>query len=345
LRGLVPRPPGRIRSLLSMRELFGRVSDRRPGRLSPASDLPPAATRLRRRGQRPGALALCRLPDVRGPLSAGARSLAVMDALRAEALRRGTVPPEARRLMLFNQIFVAQIKARGRLSEVELGAMYNCRSRSPFQNLLAIPSLLKRGKIRIFGKTVHGAARPASGAARRQVVRRARQVVRRARRTAPLARRTAQGARRRRRTSLRWEGLMNAYSYYPGCSLHATAREYDESIRAVAGVIGLGLQESRTGLLWGHSRSCDRPGGGPRPGGVESESRRPKRSAAILIGCAACFSRLRTGARNHRGARPTGAKATAGAPAHARASGGGSAYPRRSRAAGHCRRLYISRRC
>jgi heterodisulfide reductase subunit B2 len=32
-------------------------------------------------------------------------------------------------------------------------------------------------------------------------------------------------------------------AYYPGCSLHATGRAYDESIRAIAGPLGLELQE------------------------------------------------------------------------------------------------------
>jgi heterodisulfide reductase subunit B len=32
-------------------------------------------------------------------------------------------------------------------------------------------------------------------------------------------------------------------AYYPGCSLHATARAYDESIRAIAGSMGLELEE------------------------------------------------------------------------------------------------------
>jgi len=96
----------------------------------------------------------------------------VMDAVRAEAVRRGTVPEAARRVMVFNQIFVQQVLNRGRLSEVELGAMYNLKAWVPFQNLLNLPGLMKRGKIKIGGKTVRGLrrereaeeARPAPGA-------------------------------------------------------------------------------------------------------------------------------------------------------------------------------------
>jgi heterodisulfide reductase subunit B2 len=31
--------------------------------------------------------------------------------------------------------------------------------------------------------------------------------------------------------------------YYPGCSLHGTSREYDESLRAVSGALGVPLAE------------------------------------------------------------------------------------------------------
>ncbi len=78
----------------------------------------------------------------------------VMDALRAEALRRRTAPPSARRVRVFNQIFLKQVLSSGRLSEVWLGAFFNLAARSPLENLAAIPSLLSRGKIRLDGKKV-----------------------------------------------------------------------------------------------------------------------------------------------------------------------------------------------
>ncbi len=87
---------------------------------------------------------------------------------------------------------------------------------------------------------------------------------------------------------------MSRYSYYPGCSLHATAREYDESIQALAGPLGLELREidewcccgatpahaidpkAATALgMWNLAHAAR---GGPEP---------------ILTGCASCFSRLR----------------------------------------------------
>jgi heterodisulfide reductase subunit C len=88
----------------------------------------------------------------------------VMDAIRAEAMRRRTVPAEARRMMVFNKAFVDQVLAGGRLSEVELGAVYNLKSGDLFANLTNIPGLLKRGKIRLGGKKVRGPGRMRSEA-------------------------------------------------------------------------------------------------------------------------------------------------------------------------------------
>ncbi|MFH1262921.1 MAG: 4Fe-4S dicluster domain-containing protein [Pseudomonadota bacterium] len=80
----------------------------------------------------------------------------VMDALRAEAEKAGTVPAEARRMREFNRIFVDQVMSGGRLSEMELGAMFNWKTRNPFENVSALPSLLKRGKVRLSFKKVRG---------------------------------------------------------------------------------------------------------------------------------------------------------------------------------------------
>jgi heterodisulfide reductase subunit C len=78
----------------------------------------------------------------------------VMDVLRTEAMRRRTVPRAARRLMLFNRIFVDQVLTRGRLNEAQLGASYNLEARVPFQNVVALPAFLKRGKLRPGGKRI-----------------------------------------------------------------------------------------------------------------------------------------------------------------------------------------------
>ena len=36
---------------------------------------------------------------------------------------------------------------------------------------------------------------------------------------------------------------MIAYQYYPGCSLHASARDYDESVKGVLGCLEIKLEE------------------------------------------------------------------------------------------------------
>jgi len=87
---------------------------------------------------------------------------------------------------------------------------------------------------------------------------------------------------------------MVRFSYFPGCSLHSTAREFDESIRAISKVLGIELREiddwcccgatpahaldpeAATILgLWNLSHAAR---GGDEP---------------VLTGCASCFSRLR----------------------------------------------------
>ena len=83
----------------------------------------------------------------------------VMDFLRAEQVRAGTVPPGARAMAAFNETFLQQVLSRGRLEEVRLGAMYNLKTRAPFQNLLAVPGLLLRGKIRVSLRALRGPGR------------------------------------------------------------------------------------------------------------------------------------------------------------------------------------------
>jgi len=81
----------------------------------------------------------------------------VMDYLRAEALRRGTAPPGAKRMLHFNKIFLERILANGRLNEVELGIMLNLVNGRPLENAMVVPSLMTRGKFKLpFGKKVRG---------------------------------------------------------------------------------------------------------------------------------------------------------------------------------------------
>jgi heterodisulfide reductase subunit B len=52
---------------------------------------------------------------------------------------------------------------------------------------------------------------------------------------------------------------MSAVSYYPGCSLHATAKDYQESIDGVAKLLGLELREIPDWNCCGASHAIPRP--------------------------------------------------------------------------------------
>jgi heterodisulfide reductase subunit B len=86
---------------------------------------------------------------------------------------------------------------------------------------------------------------------------------------------------------------MQTYSYYPGCSLHGTAKEYDRSLRLVAGKLGLELQEIPDWNCCGATaaHSTDELLG----------LALPARNLALAVGagwpvlapCAMCFNRLK----------------------------------------------------
>ena len=52
-------------------------------------------------------------------------------------------------------------------------------------------------------------------------------------------------------------------SYYPGCSLHATGKEYDQSMKSVSSALGIELKEvedwSCCGASSAHSTNFDYP--------------------------------------------------------------------------------------
>ena len=86
---------------------------------------------------------------------------------------------------------------------------------------------------------------------------------------------------------------MSDVAYYPGCSLHGTSREFDESLRAVAAGLGIGLAEisdwSCCGASSGHTTD--------HLLGVALPARNLARAEApgfdtVLAPCAACYNRL-----------------------------------------------------
>lgn len=88
------------------------------------------------------------------------------------------------------------------------------------------------------------------------------------------------------------------FAYYPGCTLHATAREYDTSFRLVSQALGLHIQELKDWICCGASsaHATNRLLGIALPAhtlkGAE-EAHRP-----LLVPCAACFSRLKIAAHD-----------------------------------------------
>ena len=129
----------------------------------------------------------------------------VMDFLAAEATAQGNRPavPE---VALFNEIFLRNARLMGRTYELGLTGEFNARSGQPLKDWRLGLEMIRRGKLKLLPE-----------------------IVRKPRRTDPV--RASAPAR------------ANAVAYYPGCSLHSVAAEYDQSARAVAEAVGLDLVE------------------------------------------------------------------------------------------------------
>ena len=92
-------------------------------------------------------------------------------------------------------------------------------------------------------------------------------------------------------------------SYYPGCSLHGTAKEYDQSVRAVSRALGIELKEvddwSCCGATSAHSTNFKLSVALPARNLVAAE----KDAMDVMVPCAACFNRFKT-AEHHLKADP-----------------------------------------
>ena len=81
--------------------------------------------------------------------------------------------------------------------------------------------------------------------------------------------------------------------YFPGCSLHGTAREFDESLRAVAGRSGSSSRRSTTGRAAAPPRPTPPTTCWPwRCRRATSRSPRRRGTTQVLAPCAACYNRL-----------------------------------------------------
>lgn len=84
------------------------------------------------------------------------------------------------------------------------------------------------------------------------------------------------------------------FSYYPGCSLHATGKEYDLSVKAVSRALGIELQEvddwSCCGATSAHSTNFKLSIALPARNLIAAE----KDAMDVMVPCAACFNRFKT---------------------------------------------------
>jgi heterodisulfide reductase subunit B len=91
------------------------------------------------------------------------------------------------------------------------------------------------------------------------------------------------------------------YGYYPGCSLHSTASEYDASFRETCNSLGLDIEEIKDWVCCGTSpaHSSSRLLATALP--IKSLSLAEQQGITDLaVPCASCFTRLKTAVHNIR---------------------------------------------
>ena len=185
----------------------------------------------------------------------------VMDFLTAEALRRG-IQPKVPDVALFHKVFLRDVDLLGRAYELGLMAEMNLRTGQPFKDLDLGLEMLRHGKLRVIPEFVrHRAPKPKDRPTRAE----------------------------------------NEIGYYPGCSLHSMAEEFDRSTRAVIEALGLKPVEPDGWVCCG-STPAHR---------VDERlaTRLPLESLVLLeqegldevaLPCAACFNRFRSAVRHLR---------------------------------------------
>ncbi|MHB1130815.1 MAG: heterodisulfide reductase-related iron-sulfur binding cluster [Chloroflexota bacterium] len=181
----------------------------------------------------------------------------LMDGLRQAATKAGRQPklPSVAR---FYEVASRDIKLFGRLYELGLMAELNVRNGNLFKDMDLGWELFRRGKIGLVPK---------------------------------LARRAKPSAAKTRPLPVAEDEI----AYYPGCSAHGTAREFDESTRAVSERLGVKLVEPKGWVCCGSSAA--------HATSHELATELPLRSLALVAAeghdtvttpCAACFSRFKS---------------------------------------------------
>jgi heterodisulfide reductase subunit B len=185
----------------------------------------------------------------------------VMDFLVAEARRRG-IEPKVPDVALFHKVFLRDVDLLGRAYELGLMAEMNLRTGHPFKDLDLGWEMMRHGKLRVIPEFVrHRTPKPKERPARAE----------------------------------------NEIGYYPGCSLHSMAEEFDRSTRAVLKAVDLQPVEPDGWVCCG-STPAHR---------VDERlaTRLPLESLVLLeregldevaLPCAACFNRFRAAVRHLR---------------------------------------------
>jgi heterodisulfide reductase subunit B2 len=104
---------------------------------------------------------------------------------------------------------------------------------------------------------------------------------------------------------LQEEKAVKEVSYYPGCSLHGTAKEYDESIRGVSGLLDMRLHELENWTCCGASSAhCTDEGlAVALPARNLAIAEREERE--LLVPCVACYHRFKVAEKEAKN-RPEG---------------------------------------
>ena len=164
------------------------------------------------------------------------------------------VKPKVPSVADFNRVAARDIKLMGRLYEAGLMAELNLRSGQPFRDMRLAWELFRRGKLKIIPQVARGKVKRAEG-------------------PRPAA---------------------DEVAYYPGCSSHGTAREFDMSARVAAELVGLKLVEPEGWVCCGSSAA--------HATSHLLATALPMRNltlieaagyARVTTPCASCFSRLK----------------------------------------------------
>ena len=238
----------------------------------------------------------CQICSVRCPREIDVA--AVMETLRLLAVAEG-VRPAVRDVAILHRLLLESVKRTGRVYELGVGGLYNLFSGRPLTNADLLPRLLAKGKLGLLPARSRGAhevgalyarvarleggrvAEPIGGPA--------------AGRPGPLA--LAPAAR---------DTSSRGYAYYPGCSLHASAREYDVSTRLVFVRLGIELRELEDWNCCGASsaHTTSRLLGHALP--ARNLQLAEAMGLPLTTPCPACFSRLKSTSHALRDGRLSG---------------------------------------